>query len=64
MVHLELDTDESVELLYILRNAETRLQREIAHTDHREFKNLLRVRETHVTHILERLQEQVGDKPV
>lgn len=60
MTKLTLDEVESSDLLLILHTADSRLQTEIAHTDHREFRDLLRQREARIARILDRLQEAIA----
>ncbi len=56
MVRLELTEEERSEAARILRRYEAALSVELRHTDHREFKDLLRSRAATVEQLLRKLE--------
>ena len=59
-MELRLSEAERELLDEILRERHMVLEREICHTDHREFRHLLQQRETMLEDIIERLEEVVA----
>jgi len=55
MANLELTAEEYEIVLQVLRTYEARLEIEIQHTDHTEFKQMLKHRRDLVTKLLQRI---------
>lgn len=59
MIHLELNSEEHKALRDALDRCLNDLEREILHTDHAEFKAMLKQRKALLTQIVQRLTELV-----
>jgi hypothetical protein len=55
-MELELNAEEQEFLIHILEQRHLELQKEISHTDHREFKQVLRKNEKLIESMLNRLR--------
>ena len=53
--HLDLDAEEQEELREFLRHCLDSLKVEVAHTDHRAFREMLKEKEAVLQHVLARL---------
>jgi hypothetical protein len=60
MVQLQLNDAEARHLRAALERDLLELQREIAHTEHREFREILRERERVLTDVIERLAHEAS----
>lgn len=58
MFRMELTDEEHDELLRVLRSCVNNLAVEIVHTDHADFRRMLRRREAVVTQLLEKIEKR------
>ena len=58
-MELELSAEEQEFLMQILEQRHFELQKEISHTDHREFKQMLRKNEKLIESMLKRLRTSI-----
>ena len=58
MHHLELNDEERTELAHLLQHTVSQLRIEIGHTDHRDFREMLRHRLDVVEGLLHRVEER------
>ena len=56
MIHLDIDAEEKEDLKEFLRSCLDSLQVEVAHTDHRAFRDMLKQKERVVQKVLEKLE--------
>lgn len=57
MIHLDIDTEETEDLREFLQGCLDSLKVEVAHTDHRAFRDMLKQKERVVQRVLEKLQQ-------
>jgi len=57
MVHLDIDSEETKDLKEVLQGCLNTLDLEVAHADHRAFRNTLKQRERVLQKVLEKLQQ-------
>jgi hypothetical protein len=55
MVHLDLSDEEALLLRELLESRWEELLKEIRHTDHREFRDLLKARSAGIEHVIAQL---------
>jgi hypothetical protein len=55
MIHLELSEDEAGLLRVLLESKWEEVLKEVRHTDHREFRDLLKLKAATIEHLLDRL---------